>query len=94
MPPTVPINFQNAGSAGLWSPCQILLKYSNEIINQEIKKKRSGAAVLISTVAARIGVANHEAIAAAKGAVEGLVRSASATYAAPKAFVLTVSLLD
>lgn len=47
-----------------------------------IKKKRSGAAVLISTVAARIGVANHEAIAAAKGAVEGLVRSASATYAA------------
>ncbi len=47
-----------------------------------IKNKRSGAAVLVSTVAARIGVANHEAIAAAKGAVEGLVRSASATYAA------------
>jgi NAD(P)-dependent dehydrogenase (short-subunit alcohol dehydrogenase family) len=45
-----------------------------------IKKKQSGAAVLISTVAARIGVANHEAIAAAKGAIEALVRSASATY--------------
>jgi NAD(P)-dependent dehydrogenase (short-subunit alcohol dehydrogenase family) len=46
-----------------------------------IKRKQSGAAVLVSTVAARIGVANHEAIAAAKGAIEALVRSASATYA-------------
>ncbi len=45
-----------------------------------IKEKRPGAAVLVSTVAARIGVANHEAVAAAKGAVEGLVRSAAATY--------------
>ena len=45
-----------------------------------IKEKRSGAAVLMSSVAARIGVANHEAIAAAKGAIEALVRSAAATY--------------
>ena len=42
----------------------------------------SGAAVFASSVVARIGVANHEAIAAAKGGVEGLVRSAAATYAA------------
>ena len=42
---------------------------------------RSGAAVFASSVVARIGVANHEAIAAAKGGVEGLVRSAAATYA-------------
>ncbi len=41
-----------------------------------------GAAVLVSSVVARIGVANHEAIAAAKGGVEALVRSAAATYAA------------
>ncbi len=41
-----------------------------------------GAAVLASSVVARIGVANHEAIAAAKGGVEALVRSAAATYAA------------
>lgn len=40
-----------------------------------------GAAVLASSVVARIGVANHEAIAAAKGGVEALVRSAAATYA-------------
>ncbi len=42
----------------------------------------SGAAVMASSVVARIGVANHEAIAAAKGGVEALVRSAAATYAA------------
>lgn len=40
-----------------------------------------GAAVLCSSVVARIGVANHEAIAAAKGGVEALARSAAATYA-------------
>ena len=41
-----------------------------------------GAAVLVSSVVARIGVANHEAIAAAKDGVEALARSAAATYAA------------
>lgn len=40
-----------------------------------------GAAVLVSSVVARTGVVNHEAIAAAKGGVEALVRSAAATYA-------------
>lgn len=42
---------------------------------------RPGAAVLVSSVVARIGVANHEAIAAAKGGIEALARSAAATYA-------------
>lgn len=40
-----------------------------------------GAAVLVSSVVASIGVANHEAIAAAKGGIEALVRSAAASYA-------------
>ena len=40
-----------------------------------------GAVVLVSSAAARIGLANHEAIAAAKAGVIGLVRSAAATYA-------------
>jgi 3-oxoacyl-[acyl-carrier protein] reductase len=40
-----------------------------------------GSVVLASTVAARIGLTNHEAIAAAKGGVNGLVLSAAATYA-------------
>jgi NAD(P)-dependent dehydrogenase (short-subunit alcohol dehydrogenase family) len=43
--------------------------------------RSSGGAVLASSVVAQIGVANHEAIAAAKGGVEALVRSAAATYA-------------
>jgi NAD(P)-dependent dehydrogenase (short-subunit alcohol dehydrogenase family) len=37
--------------------------------------------VLVSTAAASIGLPNHEAIAAAKAGIEGLVRSAAATYA-------------
>ena len=41
----------------------------------------TGSAVLVSSAAARIGTPNHEAIAAAKGGLEALVRSASATYA-------------
>ncbi len=40
-----------------------------------------GAAVLCSSVVSRIGVANHEAIALAKGAVEALARSTAASYA-------------
>lgn len=44
------------------------------------KSKTPGAAVLVSTVAAKIGIQNHEAVSAAKAAVDGLVRSAAATY--------------
>ncbi len=40
-----------------------------------------GSIVLASTVATRIGLINHESIATAKGAVNGLVISAAATYA-------------
>ena len=40
-----------------------------------------GSIVLCSTAAARTGMANHEAIAAAKGGVMGLTLSAAATYA-------------
>jgi len=43
---------------------------------------KGGSVVLVSTAAARIGLANHEAIAAAKAGVEGLMRSAAATYGA------------
>jgi len=40
-----------------------------------------GSIVLMSSVAANIGLMNHEAIAAAKGAINGMVLSAAATYA-------------
>lgn len=42
--------------------------------------KRNGSAVLVSSVAGRIGIVNHTAIAAAKAGIEGLVRSAAADY--------------
>lgn len=41
----------------------------------------AGNAVLVSSVAAQIGTPNHEAVAAAKGGIEGLARGAAATYA-------------
>jgi len=44
-------------------------------------KSTGGSVVLMSSCAAGIGLANHEAIAAAKAGVEGLVRAAAATYA-------------
>jgi NAD(P)-dependent dehydrogenase (short-subunit alcohol dehydrogenase family) len=43
--------------------------------------QKPGAVVMVSTVAARMGTPNHEAVAAAKGGIEALVRSAAATYA-------------
>jgi NAD(P)-dependent dehydrogenase (short-subunit alcohol dehydrogenase family) len=42
----------------------------------------TGSVVLFSSAAASIGLSNHEAIAAAKAGVVGLMRSAAATYAA------------
>lgn len=45
------------------------------------KRDAAGAAVLASSVVAQIGTPNHEAIAAAKAGIEGLVRAAAATYA-------------
>jgi NAD(P)-dependent dehydrogenase (short-subunit alcohol dehydrogenase family) len=45
------------------------------------ERSAGGAAVLVSSAAARIGTPNHEAIAAAKAGVEGLVRGAAATCA-------------
>jgi len=43
--------------------------------------RQSGSIVLMSSAAARTGLASHEAIAAAKAGVIGLARSAAATYA-------------
>jgi len=47
-------------------------------------KGDGGSVVLVSSAAARIGLANHEAIAAAKAGIVGLVLSAAATYARQK----------
>ncbi|MCX6937933.1 MAG: SDR family oxidoreductase [Verrucomicrobia bacterium] len=41
----------------------------------------AGSIVLLSSVAAATGLPSHEAISAAKGGIEGLVRAAAASYA-------------
>jgi NAD(P)-dependent dehydrogenase (short-subunit alcohol dehydrogenase family) len=46
-----------------------------------MKQTGGGSIVLCSSVAARRGLANHEAIAAAKAGVEGLALAAAASYA-------------
>ncbi len=43
--------------------------------------QQGGSVVLLTTAAARIGLANHEAISAAKAGIEGLALAASASYA-------------
>jgi NAD(P)-dependent dehydrogenase (short-subunit alcohol dehydrogenase family) len=45
-------------------------------------RSQPATVLLFSSAATRIGLLNHEAIAAAKGGIDGLVTSAAATYAA------------
>ena len=47
----------------------------------KVMRKTGGSIVLMSTAAARVGLPNHEAIAAAKAGVIGLMQSAAASYA-------------
>lgn len=49
--------------------------------SKRMMRSGGGNIVLFSTAAAQVGFANHEAIAAAKGGVEGLARAAAASYA-------------
>lgn len=46
-----------------------------------VMKEHGGSVVMVSSAAARVGMPNHEAIAAAKAGVAGLTLSAAATYA-------------
>jgi NAD(P)-dependent dehydrogenase (short-subunit alcohol dehydrogenase family) len=49
-----------------------------------VMRRDGGSVVLMSSAAARHGLANHEAIGAAKAAVIGLMRSAASTYSSAK----------
>jgi NAD(P)-dependent dehydrogenase (short-subunit alcohol dehydrogenase family) len=50
-------------------------------LGKAMMRSGGGRMVFVSSVAASLGLANHEAIAAAKGGLEAMVRSAAATYA-------------
>jgi NAD(P)-dependent dehydrogenase (short-subunit alcohol dehydrogenase family) len=45
-----------------------------------MEQQKEGSIVLISSGAAKIGLTHHEAISAAKAGIEGLIRSAAASY--------------
>lgn len=55
--------------------------YALRACTKIMQKQRHGSCLFFSTAAAQTGIANHEAIAAAKGGIEALVRSAAASYA-------------
>ncbi|MFO0820679.1 MAG: SDR family oxidoreductase [Pirellulales bacterium] len=57
----------------------------------QLMRAKGGAVVLFASAAATVGLANHEAIAAAKAGVAGLARSAAATYAARNIRVNVIS---
>lgn len=78
--------------ANLFSAFYMLAAYVTSLKTAKL----TGSAVLVSSAAAQIGTPNHEAISAAKGGLEGLVRGAAATYASSNIRVNAVSpgLLD
>ncbi len=57
----------------------------------KVMRGEGGSMVFVSSVAARHGLANHEAIAAAKAGIEGLSVALAATYAARRIRVNVVA---
>jgi NAD(P)-dependent dehydrogenase (short-subunit alcohol dehydrogenase family) len=55
--------------------------YALRAATKHMSRQSRGSCLFFSTAAAQVGIANHEAIAAAKGGIEAMVRSAAATYA-------------
>ncbi len=55
--------------------------YALRAFVRTVPRGASASAVLFSSAATHIGLVNHEAIAAAKGGVDGLVTAAAASYA-------------
>jgi 3-oxoacyl-[acyl-carrier protein] reductase len=55
--------------------------YALRAFVRAVPRGRPASVVLFSSAATRIGLLNHEAIAAAKGGIDGLVASAAASYA-------------
>ena len=54
--------------------------YALRAVSKIMSKQGHGSCLFFSTAAAQTGIANHEAIAAAKGGIEAMVRSAAASY--------------
>ena len=64
---------------------------SLSLICKSMLRSGGGRLVFTSSVAGSVGLVNHEAISAAKGGIESMVRSAAATYAQRKIRVNAVA---
>jgi NAD(P)-dependent dehydrogenase (short-subunit alcohol dehydrogenase family) len=54
--------------------------YALRACTKVMQSQKHGSCLFFSTAAAQTGIANHEAIAAAKGGIEAMIRAAAATY--------------
>lgn len=77
---TRPEEFDDVISVNLRSAFSLVRAASRPMMNNSAPA--GGSIVLVASAAARIGLANHEAIAAAKGGIMSLTLSAAASYAA------------
>ena len=76
---TRPEEFDEVLSVNLRSAFSLVRSATRAMMNNA--EPTGGSIVLVASAAARIGLANHEAIAAAKGGVISLTLSAAASYA-------------
>ncbi|MCB0743182.1 MAG: SDR family oxidoreductase, partial [Ignavibacteriae bacterium] len=68
--------FRNILELNLVSPFRAI-----KSVIKNMMQNKNGSIVIISSVAGSKGLMNHEAISAAKGGLESMIRSASVTYA-------------
>jgi NAD(P)-dependent dehydrogenase (short-subunit alcohol dehydrogenase family) len=86
---TRPEEFDDVVSVNLRSAFSLVRASTRAMMNNTAPT--GGSIVLVASAAARIGLANHEAIAAAKGGVMSLTLSAAASYAAKQVRVNCVA---
>lgn len=76
-----PAHLTSAGDLAAVLGANLVTAFATVRAGAAAMREAGGSIVLISSAAAAIGLPNHEAIAAAKAGVTGLMRSAAATYA-------------
>lgn len=86
---TRPEEFDDVLNVNLRSAFSMVRSATRAMMNN--REPAGGSIVLVASAAARIGLANHEAIAAAKGGVISLTLSAAASYAAKQVRVNCVA---
>ena len=86
---TSPEEFDSVLEVNLRSAFSLVRSATRVMMNN--REPAGGSIVLVASAAARIGLANHEAIAAAKGGVISLTLSAAASYASKQVRVNCVA---